>query len=240
MESAGHILKTEREAQKKTLDSLAENLKINIDYLRAIENDNYDLIPAEVFTRAYISLYAEALGLDNNAVLESYDGQDRLSAEENKKSLARKFNFNRSLAPIIEGKHFKPALIMISLTVLLVASFSLFGNSDEDIHERTAVKTQPVTDVNRKNVAGNESESLTLKITAAELTWVSISIDGQAPREWLLKTGEEMNLTASEVFALKIGNAGGTRLTLNDEDIGELGPPGKVVDIVLPEGHDLP
>jgi len=42
------------------------------------------------------------------------------------------------------------------------------------------------------------------------------------------------------VFKLKIGNAGGTRLILNGEDLGSLGPPGKIVDLTLTENHTLP
>ena len=49
-----------------------------------------------------------------------------------------------------------------------------------------------------------------------------------------MRSGDAVTVTGSERFAIKIGNAGGTRLIFNDEDLGELGPHGKVVDIVLP------
>ncbi len=43
-----------------------------------------------------------------------------------------------------------------------------------------------------------------------------------------------MTLTASESFAVTVGNAGGTKLILDGKDIGKIGPAGKVVDIKLP------
>ncbi len=53
METAGTILKAEREKQNKSLKKIAQELKVNIDYLKAIESDDYNAIPAEVFTKAW-------------------------------------------------------------------------------------------------------------------------------------------------------------------------------------------
>ena len=43
-----------------------------------------------------------------------------------------------------------------------------------------------------------------------------------------------LTLEANEKFVIKVGNAGGTKLFLNGKDLGVLGPPGKVTDIVIP------
>jgi hypothetical protein len=75
---------------------------------------------------------------------------------------------------------------------------------------------------------------MTLKIVAIELTWVSLSIDGASPREWHLRPGQMITLKGRTGFRGKIGNAGGTKLYLNNRDLGELGPSGAIVDITLP------
>ena len=75
---------------------------------------------------------------------------------------------------------------------------------------------------------------MTLKIVATELTWVSLSIDGGEPGEWHLRSGQTMTLKGKSGFRGKIGNAGGTKLYLNNENLGELGPSGKIIDITLP------
>jgi hypothetical protein len=105
--------------------------------------------------------------------------------------------------------------------------------------EQKPVKLPPKAAVEQKPVKDAVSETaepgkLSLKITAIELTWISVSIDGSSRREWPMRAGESTTLTASEKFAITIGNAGGTRLIFNDENLGELGPRGKVADIVLP------
>jgi cytoskeleton protein RodZ len=63
MDTPGNVLRAERERQKKSLKEIAKRLKINIQYIKAIEEDDYSLLPAEVFTKAYLRIYAEALEL---------------------------------------------------------------------------------------------------------------------------------------------------------------------------------
>jgi cytoskeletal protein RodZ len=88
-------------------------------------------------------------------------------------------------------------------------------------------------------VEENKPEELSLIIHANELTWVSVSIDNGKPREWVMRAGDSTGLTARKMFAVKIGNAGGTSLVFNGQDVGTLGPPGKVVDIVLPRKNNF-
>ena len=101
----------------------------------------------------------------------------------------------------------------------------------EKLPPKVAMEQKPVIDVVSES---KEPDKLSLKVTAVELTWISVSIDGSIRKEWIMRAGEVRTLTASEKFAVTIGNAGGTKLMFNDEDLGELGPRGKVADIVLP------
>ena len=101
-------------------------------------------------------------------------------------------------------------------------------------------KVAPVVDA-KKNETVTEAveealpkEALSLKIYARELTWLSIKIDSEKTEDLLLRAGESTILSADTKFELKIGNAGGTDLTFNGKDIGNLGPRGHLVDITLP------
>jgi len=81
MDTPGKILKTEREKQGKSLKEISVNLKLSNDYLTAIEEDNYSELPAEVFTKAYLRLYADELGLDGDYILDLFHdfGKDDVS-----------------------------------------------------------------------------------------------------------------------------------------------------------------
>jgi len=74
-----------------------------------------------------------------------------------------------------------------------------------------------------------------LKVEATETTWLSISIDEMKAREYLLKPGEQLTWMATKGYKLRIGNAAGIQLSLNDEPIKSLGKSGRVVLLELPD-----
>lgn len=85
MNTPGKILKAERAKKEISLEGLSESLKIKAEYLRAIENDDYRPIPSETFVMGYVRLYADAVGLDGDRVLDLYKkqtGKDRESGRE--------------------------------------------------------------------------------------------------------------------------------------------------------------
>lgn len=226
MDTPGALLRAEREKQKKSLDEIKKTLKIHLDYLQAIESDSYELLPPTVFLKAYLRLYAETLGLDPNYILQLYGNSIRES-EVVKPALPEKesvVSFAGEKIPIrLDQRTF--LWIIVVLTVIILLAVLMKPEVKEPVTE---------SDAEVQEQAAAEMEMLLLKITASEITWVSVRIDGSKPREWLLRKGEVITLKAVDNFAVKVGNAGGTRLTLDGRDLGSLGPRGKVVDIVLP------
>ena len=68
----GAALKEERERQGLTLEDLEERTKIRKRYLRALENEDWDIIPAPSYVRGFLRTYAEALGLDSEDMVDAY------------------------------------------------------------------------------------------------------------------------------------------------------------------------
>ncbi len=82
MATPGYILKTERENQGKSLKDISGNLKLSTVYLTAIEDDDYSQLPAEIFTRAYLRLYADELRLDGDYILDLFHGLGKDDSED--------------------------------------------------------------------------------------------------------------------------------------------------------------
>ncbi len=80
-----------------------------------------------------------------------------------------------------------------------------------------------------------EIEQMVLKVVAIEETWIKFQLDQNEPFEVSLKPGELLRVKAKEKFNLKIGNAGGVELFLNDKPLGNPGKLGEVIDLTLPE-----
>jgi cytoskeleton protein RodZ len=63
---------------------------------------------------------------------------------------------------------------------------------------------------------------------------MKITIDDNEGKEFLLKAGDRLELSASSRLGLFVGNAGGIALLLNDEPLPPLGRSGQVVTLQLP------
>lgn len=53
-----------------TLDQVAEQMKVSVSYLQALEQDSYESLPGATFVRGYLRNYARLLQLDEEAVVE--------------------------------------------------------------------------------------------------------------------------------------------------------------------------
>lgn len=69
-QTLGFIFKTQRLSQKKSLESIAEQLKIRKIFLQAIEEEQFDELPGGVYTVGFIRTYAQYLGLDHDTIIE--------------------------------------------------------------------------------------------------------------------------------------------------------------------------
>jgi hypothetical protein len=69
MESPGICLKTERESQNLSLKEVSKSTKINERLLKAIEEDQYELISSPVDVKGFLDAYARYLGLDSNNIV---------------------------------------------------------------------------------------------------------------------------------------------------------------------------
>jgi cytoskeleton protein RodZ len=337
MDTPGTVLRSERERQEKSLKDVARKLKINIKYLEAIEDDDYAVLPADVFARSYIRLYADELDLDSSKLLALFEniGEAPAAEEEGPQEEAPPAP---PLSPSGERRKrpFTPYLIIAAAGLIIVVLILTLQKGERDgkeagpvvrkesahqikeaavekerppaetlpaekrerveaakpgekpgpppVHveeeraatavpapksekpaeekapvmdERTEVvkpapepqsersaPVRPAVPVEQKPAAktaepgmvhANTAGEMTLKVVATELTWISLSIDGAPAQEWHLRPGEIITLKGRSGFSGKVGNAGGTRLYLDNKDLGELGPPGTIIDITLPQ-----
>jgi cytoskeleton protein RodZ len=80
VENFGLHLKHERELRGVSLEEIAESTRIHIRYLEALESNEFDDMPGEVFVKGYIRSYARVIGSDSEEMVNVYDeavGKDR-------------------------------------------------------------------------------------------------------------------------------------------------------------------
>jgi len=69
----GKYLKQARLNQNKSVEEVAEATRIHASTIKALEEDDRSKLPAEVFTRGFIKIYASHLGLSPHDALQRYD-----------------------------------------------------------------------------------------------------------------------------------------------------------------------
>jgi cytoskeleton protein RodZ len=85
--------------------------------------------------------------------------------------------------------------------------------------------------------AAMKQYSLTGLVTAT--TYVKIYIDSNPPKDYIFPKGSRPHWNASEGFYVLVGNAGGIEFDFNGKRIKDLGNPGAVVRLRLPENSNL-
>ncbi|HDX9577714.1 TPA: helix-turn-helix domain-containing protein [Bacillus pseudomycoides] len=82
MTELGQKLKEARELKGFSIDQLQEITKIQKRYLLSIEEGDFSVLPGDFYARAFIKQFAEAVGLNGEAVLEEYRHEIPQSASQ--------------------------------------------------------------------------------------------------------------------------------------------------------------
>jgi cytoskeleton protein RodZ len=97
----------------------------------------------------------------------------------------------------------------------------------ETVDSSKNIQSPPVKKtVSPESVAG---QKLRLEITAKEPCWIEIDIDGIRSTNKLMEPGETQEFNATDRVRVKLGNAGGVQMKINNKPIKSLGVSGDVV-----------
>jgi Helix-turn-helix domain len=90
MPEIGETLRDARMRARIDVSEIEAKTKIRAKYLRALENEEWSLLPGPTFVKSFLRTYAQALGLDDKALVEEY----RLNHEQ---------PTDAALEPIVSG-----------------------------------------------------------------------------------------------------------------------------------------
>jgi len=103
----------------------------------------------------------------------------------------------------------------------------------------TATPTSPPTPTATPTSTQEPSPTPGAVPTAVEVTlqiseraWLRVKVDGATVMQGILEQGDERVFTGTESVDVRSGNAGGVRVILNGKDLGLMGEPGQVVELV--------
>ncbi|MFY9488906.1 MAG: helix-turn-helix domain-containing protein [Solirubrobacterales bacterium] len=123
MGQIGETLRERRMAMKVDVHEVEEKTKIRAKYLRALENEEYDLLPGSAYVKSFLRSYADYLGVESRPLIDQYKAEVERNEDEQPifgtrldpvkdRSLARR---RRILAIVVA--------IIVVLAVLLVIGY---------------------------------------------------------------------------------------------------------------------
>jgi cytoskeletal protein RodZ len=228
----GEKLKKRREELGIDLKEVANTLRIHYEYLKWIENNDLEKLPAEVYTRGYIREYARFLNVDPDPLLDEH-AKSKAEPEEEIPAVPPapiKRNFDIPRSAIIAGV-IVIAIILVAIGFFLGGSVSSPGPANEP-DSAAAVKTNPLPAA-AVSVKENAQARYVLKVIADETSWLRVQTGEGKSEEVLMQPGETKEWTSQNGFDIKLGNAGGVKLIFNGKDLGILGEKGRVVRLRL-------
>src|ERR1700757_5515585 len=72
MADIGATLREARMRAKIDINEVERRTKIRAKYLRAMENEEWDLLPGEVYVKSFLRTYSDFLGLDSRMLTDEY------------------------------------------------------------------------------------------------------------------------------------------------------------------------
>ena len=237
MASIGQELKRERELRGISLKEIADSTKINIRFLRALEEDRFDMLPEKFFTRGIIRSYANYIGLDEQSVLNTYlEGlqakEKQQGPEEDKRSIAIEDS-----EPLQDNKKSILLFVLMVLVILaLTVILYIVSQKDEEPPPSSSKIQSVAAKIQEKTTAPPPAkkeepeieEGLTMEFTVQQETWIEVFADQEMLDSGIKYPGERLRYKARNEFLIHIGNAGGIAYTINNQEGIKFGEQGAV------------
>jgi hypothetical protein len=118
----GTVLRKARNRRKVELSEVEATTRIRLRYLRAIEDEEWDVLPGGVYTRGFIRTYASFLGLDG----ERLAGEYRESVEKWSRTAAERAAAARP-DPVDRGSQRLSTVPVAALAVLAVLAVAVIA-----------------------------------------------------------------------------------------------------------------
>lgn len=127
----GSSLREARLRQNLDFPELEERTKIRPKYLRALEDERFDILPAPTYVRGFLRSYAEALGLDGQPFVDEYNSRFTVG-EDDAPLRARGVPVQRRDRGPRESRMAAVALVAIAVTTALVIAAWKFGGPESE------------------------------------------------------------------------------------------------------------
>jgi len=213
MPEIGETLREARMRRRIDMTEVETATKIRGKYLRALENEEWDLLPGPTFVKSFLRTYAEYLGLDARLLVEEYRQRYERPAAQDLTPFSRRGQQpgRRRRAPALMG----PVLAILGLLlVVLVGLYALGSLGDDETpadngRARATPTPTPKKKSSRKQARTPAAPSqVSLRLVATGPVYVCLvdAAGKQVIDEQTLEAGTRTQTFKSRLFRTNFGN----------------------------------
>lgn len=207
----GATLRKARNRRKVGLPDVETATKIRLRYLRAMENEEWDVLPGGAYTRGFIRTYASFLGLDGERLADEYrrgaeDGTPEERAQRAEPVVSPPRPPRRG--PRLSTRAWTAIVIACLIAVLVAVGISTWGGESVT----TGTRAGPAHEKGAKHAAApparKRSSGVSVRLAANAEVWVCLLsasgerlVDGK-----ILEAGANEGPFHSGSFTVSFGN----------------------------------
>jgi cytoskeleton protein RodZ len=229
MPDIGSTLREARMHARIDISEIESETKIRAKYLRALENEEWDLLPGPTYVKSFLRTYADALGLDGKLLIEEYKLRHERLSDVELQPIAPPGQRDRRRPPRASfGRGWLIAVVIVGLVAALY--FLGLNNGDDDNGGQAGTSTPRTSSTQAQSSSSNSGAAagtskkkkkskpkfarLTVVATGQVYVCLKAAGDRTLVNGVVLTGGAHQGQYRSSRFRLRLGNAE-ARLVVN-------------------------
>jgi cytoskeleton protein RodZ len=233
MPEIGSTLREARMRRRIDIQEVETATKIRAKYLRALENEEWSLLPGATFVKTFLRTYAEFLGLDGRLLVEEYKARYEPVSQQEMPQFTQRLDRRKRRHVPSRPSGPPVGLVIAAVLVVIVGGLALIGalGSSADKSADTGPQTTTTNQGSTSKAAGSGSASTpakkktasrvaSLRIVPTGAVWICLEdargrklIPGQQ-----LAAGASKGPYRSSKFRITLGN-GNAILRVNGKPV---------------------
>jgi cytoskeleton protein RodZ len=217
MAEIGSTLRETRIRSKIDITTVEQATKIRAKYLRALENEEWVVLPGPTYVKTFLRTYAEFLGLDSHLLVEEYSARFEEPEELELPAFSREQRLRSRVQRVGPPSRL---LTAVALGVGIIALLLVLGLTANDEGGKSSGRRGRAANTNDKTPAGAPTakkqaaapaSTVRLEVVAQRPVWVCVVNSRNTPRlkGVTLAAGKRQGPFTSSSFKVTVGNGGG-------------------------------
>jgi Helix-turn-helix domain len=179
MPEIGATLREARMRARIDVSEIEATTKIRAKYLRALENEEWGLLPGPTFVKSFLRTYAEALGLDGKALVEEYRRSQEHQGDGPGEPIVPSGERRRSRSPSSgPSRGYTIAVVSILAVIVLLVVLLVTNSGSKSGSTHTVTGRHARTHGSATTTRGTRPRVVALSLHANSVVYVCLLGDG--------------------------------------------------------------